>query len=301
MKHDAAGRDGVERAGVFRLHRPITQTLPLVVASPHSGSVYPPEFLAQSALEPMALRRSEDAFVDRIFAGTPDLGAPLLTALFPRAMLDVNREAWELDPAMFADSLPGWVNSRSPRVAVGLGTIARIVASGANIYRRKLTFLEARQRIDRYWRPYHEMLGGTVQGTYHRFGWSVLLDAHSMPPLGERDGGAGIDIVLGDCFGSSCAALVTHTAERLLQSFGLRVVRNDPYAGGYVTRHYGRPRDGIHALQIEINRALYMDEARFELLPQVAELTARLTQLVQALGALRLPAVAPRILPRAAE
>src|ERR1700730_712978 len=163
------------------LRRPGARVLPLVIASPHSGSDYPPEFVAASRLDPLTLRRSEDAFVDEIFAAAPRLGAPMLAARFPRPYVDVNREAWELDPAMFADALPNWVNVRSPRVRMGLGTIARVVASGEEIYARKLNFAEAKRRIDALYYPYHAALRRILEETERRFGGYLLIDCHSMP------------------------------------------------------------------------------------------------------------------------
>ncbi len=163
------------------LRRPGARVLPLVVASPHSGSDYPPEFVAASRLDPQTLRRSEDAFVDEIFAAAPSLGAPLLAARFPRAYLDVNREAWELDPAMFADALPDYVNARSPRVRMGLGTIARVVASGEEIYSGKLSFADAKERVDSLYRPYHAALARLVEETASQFGFCLVVDCHSMP------------------------------------------------------------------------------------------------------------------------
>src|ERR1700736_6935737 len=160
---DGESAPGVPGTGVLDLHQPAPRSLPLVLASPHSGSEYPADLLAASRLDPLALRRSEDSFVDDLFAAAPSLGAPLLSARFPRAYVDVNREAYELDPAMFADALPGFVNTRSPRVRMGLGTIARVVASGEEIYARKLSFAEAKQRIDALYYPYHETLRGLIE------------------------------------------------------------------------------------------------------------------------------------------
>ena len=212
----------------------------------------------------MTLRRSEDAFVDEIYAAAPNHGAPLLRALFPRAFVDPNRESYELDPAMFADPLPDYVNTKSPRVAAGLGTIARLVASGEEIYRHKLRFLDARHRIDAYYRPYHAALRRLLDETRWRFGACLLIDCHSMPSVGgPMDADAGstrVDFILGDRHGTSCTPAVTDFAERAIESLGYVVARNDPYAGGFTTRHYGQPREAVHALQIEINRSLYMDE-----------------------------------------
>src|SRR5437870_10414318 len=188
--------------GVLDLREPPRRALPLVVASPHSGAQYPEDLLASTRLDPLTLRRSEDSFVDEIFAAAPELGAPLIAARFPRAYLDVNREPWELDPAMFADALPSFVNARSPRVRMGLGTIARVVASGEEIYARKLRFAEARRRIDALYHPYHHALRRLVDETAANFGGYLLLDCHSMPSAASAAGRQdGADIVLGDCYG----------------------------------------------------------------------------------------------------
>lgn len=247
---------------------PLRQTAPVVFASPHSGNQYSPGFVAASRLDPLTLRRSEDAFIDDLFAAAPSHGAPLLKALFPRAYVDPNREPWELDPAMFADALPSFVNTNSPRVSAGLGTIARIVGNGAEIYRGKLSFADARARIEALYHPYHAKLAELLDATHARFGRCLLIDCHSMPSIGgpmDRDSGKRrADFILGDCFGSSCAPAIIDAVEAHLKAQGYAVGRNDPYAGGFVTRHYGRPQAGRHALQIEVNRDLYMDEMRIE-------------------------------------
>src|SRR6266849_6424761 len=181
--------------GVLDLREPPRHAIPLVIASPHSGSDYSEDFLASARLDPLTLRRSEDCFVDEIFAAAPELVAPLLAARFPRAYLDANREAWELDPAMFADLLPPFVNHRSPRVRMGLGTIARVVASGEEIYARKLRFAEARWRVDTLYHPYHHALRRLVDETETAFGGYVLLACHSMPSAASAAVGSdGVDI-----------------------------------------------------------------------------------------------------------
>lgn len=267
---------------------PARQTLPVVFASPHSGADYPPEFVAQSRLRFPALRRSEDSFVDELFASAPSQGAPLVRALFPRAFVDPNREPFELDPAMFEDELPAFVNTGSPRVAAGLGTIAKVVANGEEIYERPLRFVDARRRIDEYYRPYHDALRGMVLATRASFGQCLLVDCHSMPSIGgpmERDAGhSRVDLVLGDCHATACDQSLVDRAEWALRDLGFRVARNSPYSGGYVTQHYGRPSEGLHALQIEINRALYMDEVAIARSPGFAGLAGRLKQFVGRLG-----------------
>ena len=264
------------------------QTSALVLASPHSGTHYPADLLAASRLDPLSLRRSEDSYVDEIFGAAPGLGAPLLKAHFARAYLDPNREPFELDPAMFEDALPDFVNRHSPRVRVGLGTIARVVASGEEIYARKLRFAEAAQRIERLYRPYHRALAQLVEATRNRFGYYLLLDCHSMPSttLPPRAGlGRGrVDIVLGDCHGTSCDPIVADTAQRVLMDKGYAVVRNAPYAGGFTTTHYGKPGEGGHCLQIEIGRGLYMDERSYERKAFFAQLARDMRDLTLALS-----------------
>jgi N-formylglutamate amidohydrolase len=272
----------------FEILAPTATRRPVVVASPHSGDHYPPEFLAASRLDALTLRKSEDCFVHEICGLAPSLGAPLIRALFPRAFVDCNREPWELDPLMFEDALPDFVNRLSPRVAVGLGTIARLVADGEAIYRRKLRFAEAEARIERCYRPYHEALEALVDETVAAFGACILVDAHSMPSIGAGPGPVRarrrVDMVLGDRMGSACHPLVIETAERVLREQGYQVIRNTPYAGGFTTRHYGRPADGRHALQIELNRALYMDERTLERKPFLATLKTDLGLIVDALA-----------------
>jgi N-formylglutamate amidohydrolase len=248
------------------LLRPVQQDLPVIFASPHSGRAYPADFLTAARLDALSLRRSEDSFVDELFAAAPEHGAPLLAATFPRAYCDANREPWELDPAMFADTLPPWVNTTSARVGAGLGTIARVVASGETIYRGKLAFAEAERRVRTCWQPFHDSLAGLIEETRARFGICLLIDCHSMPSHGQtaRSGAKQVDFVLGDAHGTACSPRVTGLVEGVLARQGYMVRRNDPYAGGYITRHYGRPREGVHALQIEIARGLYMDESRIE-------------------------------------
>ena len=273
---------------------PGLQSMPVVFASPHSGTDYPSEFVARSRLDPIALRKSEDSFVDEIFAGVTGEGAPLLRALFPRAYIDPNREPFELDPAMFSEALPDYANTRSPRIAAGLGTIARVVANGEEIYRDKLRFADALERVERLYRPYHAALSRLIAATEGRFGLAVLIDCHSMPsiggPMDEDAGRSRFDMVLGDCHGSSCAPALTQLVERFLIGCGYQVARNNPYAGGFTTRHYGTPGARVHALQIEINRALYMNETVIERLPAIARVRADMTALAAHLRE-RLPAL----------
>ena len=252
---------------------PAGQTAPFVFNVPHAGAVYPASFLAESRLDAMALRRSEDAFVDELFAAAPDLGAPLMAARFPRAYLDLNREPYELDSRMFDGRLPAFANTRSMRVAGGLGTIPRFVADGQEIYGARLPVEEALRRIEWLYKPYHRILRQLVRRTAEAFGHAILIDCHSMPSSSvSRDEGAKADIVLGDRYGTSCAVVVIDLVEAAMRRRGYTVVRNKPYAGGFITEHYGEPALGRHALQIEINRAIYMDERTLQKRPGFAAL-----------------------------
>jgi N-formylglutamate amidohydrolase len=271
----------------FVVHSPPRQRVPFVFNSPHSGSYYPPRFLAMSRLDPHAIRRSEDCYVDELFSGVAGLGAPMLAANFPRAYLDVNREALELDPRMFSGTLPARANTRSPRVAGGLGTVPSLVGEGQTIYATKLPVSEAIARIDTVYRPYHRMLERLVERTHALFGVAVLIDCHSMP-ASVRIGEAGLrpDFIIGDRFGTSCSGTLTELAIGTLSAMGYTVAHNKPYAGGHITEHYGRPARGYHALQIEINRGLYMNETTLArtggftaLAEDLTQLAAELTQL----------------------
>jgi N-formylglutamate amidohydrolase len=290
---DGGGRAEAESAAAFEIVRPARQLTPLVLASPHSGDRYPADFLKMTKLDRATLRLSEDCYVDELVAAGPSYGVPILKALFPRVYVDANREAFELDPLMFEDRLPEAAITDSPRVAAGLGSIPRLAANDREIYGRKLPFAEAERRIARCYRPYHQALASLMQETRERFGGCLLIDCHSMPSmggssvggLGERElGRARVDFVLGDCFGASCADAVTAAAETHLRKEGAHVRRNNPYSGGYVTQHYGRPTEGIHVLQIEINRSIYMDEQSLERLPQFQETRARIERLIAMLA-----------------
>ena len=248
----------------YLLAVPRLQTVPFVFCSPHSGRVYTDAFLAASRLNAAALRKSEDCYVDDLFAGVATLGAPLIAARFPRAYLDVNREPYELDPELFAEPLPDYANTQSVRVIGGLGTIARIVADGEEIYSTRLTIAHALNRIETLYFPFHAALQKLLAETKAQFGYAILVDCHSMPSAQmAQSSGPRPDFVIGDRFGVACDARLTRTLKEALAAAGRDVQLNRPYAGGYITEHYGRPQDGIHAVQIEINRALYLNEKRF--------------------------------------
>ncbi|WP_425410929.1 N-formylglutamate amidohydrolase [Hyphococcus sp.] len=274
---------------------------PLIFASPHSGRDYPGELLKNSRLDRHALRQSEDCYVDLLFDEAPRFGAPLLRALFPRAYVDVNRARDELDPRMFADDIPKKADTRSSRVIAGLGVIPRIVADGQDIYARKLYYIDAKRRLAACYEPYHEALRRLIDEARSRFGVAIVIDCHSMPSAGGapfRPGEPRIDFVLGDRFGSSCDPGIVEETELALRGFGYQVARNAPYAGGYVASSYGRPREGVHVLQIEINRALYLDERRIARSGGFDPLRRNMTALIEHLSATRRDQLRP---PQAAE
>ena len=245
----------------FRVVLPRERTAPFVLCSPHSGRVYTQYFLDQSRLDPLTLRKSEDYCVDELFASAADLGAPLIAARFPRAYLDANREPYELDPELFDDVLPDYANTQSVRVIGGLGTIARIVADGEEIYRVPLRLEDALERIERLYVPFHAALAALLEETRQQFGYAVLVDCHSMPSSVATTGGATRpQFVLGDRFGHACDLRLTRFLREAIAAKGYDVQLNRPYAGGYITEHYGRPVRGVHAIQLEINRSLYMNE-----------------------------------------
>ena len=267
----------------FEVIRPIGAACPVVFSSPHSGSVYPGAFLAASRLDALTLRRSEDAYVDELFGAAPQLGAILMRAHFPRAYMDVNREPYELDPRMFEGQLPAFANTRSLRVAGGLGTIARVVGEAREIYGRRLTVEEGLARIESLYKPWHATLRGLMQEAWLQNGAAVLVDCHSMPSNAARADRIKADFVLGDRYGASCDPVFMEAAESRLRALGYAVARNKPYAGGFITEHYGDPAAGWHALQIEINRALYLDEARLTRTTGFAELQKDLLEVMQGL------------------
>jgi len=272
-----------ERQDSVEVLKPVRQTAPVIFSSPHSGRVYPEAFIRQSRQEPHNLRRSEDAFIDEAFVSAPEFGAPLLRAHFPRAYIDANRRPWELDPVMFSDPLPDYVTTRSPRISAGLGTVPKIVANGKSIYTGKLCFNDARQRMEDHYFPYHRILESLISDTVKNFGGCLLVDCHSMPSsVGDR-GPRLADIIIGDCHGKSCAREIIQLAASLFRDFGYSVALNKPYAGGFTTRHYGRPANRVHAFQIEVNRALYMDENRIERASGLVELEKNMRQLINTL------------------
>jgi N-formylglutamate amidohydrolase len=252
----------------YTLFAPAAPETPVLFSSPHSGRDYPAPFLAATQLDPLTLRSSEDAFVDELFACAPGYGAPLLAARMPRAWLDLNRAPDELDPAL----IEGLGRSpHNPRVASGLGVIPRVVANGRPIYSGKITRIEAEARLARGWHPWHAALRRLIDERLAQFGQAVLIDGHSMPheaiEAHARPGQPRPDVVLGDRFGAAAGRDVMDRVEAAFAAAGLRVARNSPFAGAYIAQAYGRPSRGVHVVQVEIDRALYMDEARVEKLP----------------------------------
>ncbi|WP_224703561.1 N-formylglutamate amidohydrolase [Devosia aquimaris] len=276
----------------FETIRPRRLVAPVVFNSPHSGRVYPERFLAMTRLDHLSIRQSEDAWVDELFARAPHLGAPMLRAHFPRAYLDVNREPWELDPTMFVEPLSDRFNTTSPRVAAGLGTLARVVAENKPIYRERLTLDDATMRIEGIYHPYHAALQRLLSEAMSAFGVALLIDCHSMPRIQRAQDKAAPDIVLGDRYGTTCAPGLVDLVETIFTSAGLNVARNRPYAGGFATRNYGRPQHGVHALQIEISRHLYMNEVTLTQNEGFEAIRALIDRLIFALVGIDLVALA---------
>jgi N-formylglutamate deformylase len=278
----------------FEIFEPETVRAPILFNSPHSGSIYPPGFLTTSRLEVDILRRSEDGFVDELIAGVVGRGYPLMRAHFPRCFVDVNREPYELDPRMFDGRLPSFANTRSMRVAGGLGTVARVVGDAQEIYDRRLPVDEALRRIESLYKPYHRALRRLFGKLQRDFGAAILVDCHSMPSTaGSKDDRARPQFVIGDRYGTSCVALLSETVEEALRGCGYTVSRNKPYAGGFITEHYGNPTAGLHTIQLEMNRALYMDEKRHERTAGFARLAVDLETLADRLADIPLEELRP--------
>ena len=278
----------------FETLEPAQYRGPVLFNSPHSGRIYPRAFLLAARLDLSALRRSEDSFVDELAFGVVARGYPLMRAHFPRCYIDVNREPYELDPRMFDGRLPSFANTRSMRVAGGLGTVARVVGDAQEIYDQRLPVDEALRRIENLYKPYHRSLRKLFSRIHRDFGAAILVDCHSMPSTtGGKDERPRADVVLGDRYGTSCVAAVSETVEGTLRSLGYAVSRNKPYAGGFITEHYGNPAAGLHAIQLELNRALYMDERRFERSANFARMAADLETLAERLAAIPVEELRP--------
>jgi N-formylglutamate amidohydrolase len=259
----------------FEIVEPTAWRAPIIFNSPHSGSVYPGDFLAASRIDLPTLRRSEDSFMDELIGHLSARGFPTIRVNFPRSYVDVNREPYELDPRMFSGRLPSFANTRSMRVAGGLGTIPRVVGDGQEIYRDRIAVDDALARIETLYKPYHRALRRLINKVHQMFGTVVVVDCHSMPSVGvSRDEPRRPDMVIGDRYGTSCAPLLPDRVEETLSGLGYSVGRNKPYAGGFITEHYGNPASGLHAVQLELNRAVYMDERRRERGPRFGQVAA---------------------------
>lgn len=281
----------------FRLIRPARQETSVIFASPHSGRDYTAAFLAASQLDMAQLRSSEDAYVDRLFARAPLYGAPLLCALAPRAYVDLNRACDELDPAVIEGLDRA---AHNPRISSGLGVIPRVVASSRAIYRGKITPADAQRRLDQYWHPYHDVLQSLMTSTHDMFGEAILVDCHSMPheaiETHARPNQPKPDVVLGDRFGAAASREVVDQIEAIFVAEGFRVARNAPFAGAYIAQHYGRPLTRRHVIQVEIDRSLYLDEARVEPSSKFAAMSVRLNRVVA-----QIAQIGRRAMPMAAE
>lgn len=281
-------------SNAYRLDLPARRSTSVVFASPHSGRDYPGSFLAASVLDERLIRSSEDAFVDDLLAGAPALGAPLLSATMPRAYLDLNRAADELDPAV-VDGARSYAHN--PRVQSGLGVIPRVVAGGRTIYGGKITLAEARARIRGFWHPYHDCLARLLDESRALFGQAILIDVHSMPheamdAIAHR-AGRRPEIVLGDRYGAAASGNVIDAVEAAFHAQGFRVARNTPFAGAYIAQTYGRPGIGQHAVQVEIDRALYLDEPAIRPAPGFDAFRARLAHVLAAVADIGRPAEMP--------
>jgi N-formylglutamate amidohydrolase len=274
-----------EVSPAFEIVEPAAWRAPIIFNSPHSGSAYSEAFLSASRIDLPTLRRSEDSFMDELIEGLSDRGFAVVRVHFPRSYVDVNREPYELDPRMFAGRLPSFANTRSMRVAGGLGTIPRVVGDGQEIYRERLAVDDALARIETLYKPYHRALRRLINRVHQAFGAVVLVDCHSMPSIGvSRDEPRRPDVVIGDRYGTSCAPLLPDTVEDIMSRLGYSVGRNKPYAGGFITEHYGNPASGLHVVQLELNRAVYMDERRREKGPRFAKVATDFAALADALA-----------------
>ncbi|KIZ42988.1 MULTISPECIES: N-formylglutamate amidohydrolase [Rhodopseudomonas] len=283
-----------EFSPAFEISEPANWRAPIIFNSPHSGSVYPHAFLDASRIDIEALRRSEDSFVDELIDGLAARGFPVARVHFPRCYVDVNREPYELDPRMFFGRLPSFANTRSMRVAGGLGTIPRVVGDGQEIYRERIGIDEALGRIEALYKPYHRALRRLINKAHQNFGSVIVVDCHSMPSVGiARDEPMRPDIVIGDRYGTSCNALIPDVIEEAFAARGYSVGRNKPYAGGFITEHYGNPANGVHTVQVELNRAIYMDERLRQRSARFADVAADFTLLADALATIPLGDLRP--------
>src|ERR1700754_977693 len=278
----------------FEIEEPAAWRAPIILNAPHSGSIYPVDFLDASRIDIAALRRSEDSFMDELIDDLSRHCFPVVRANFPASYVDVTRQPYDLDPRMFTGRLPSFANTRSMRVAGGLGTIPRVVGDGQEIYRERLSVDDALARIESLYKPYHRALRRLINKAHQTFGTVILVDCHSMPSVGvSRDEPRRPDVVIGDRYGTSCTPLLTDTVEETMRGLGYSVGRNKPYAGGFITEHYGNPASGLHTVQLELNRAIYMDEKRRERGPRFAQVMIDFAAVADALAAVPLGDLGP--------
>src|ERR1700759_1803780 len=283
-----------ESSPPFEMAEPSEWRAPIIFNSPPSGWIYPQDFVAASRIDLPALRRSEDSFMDELIGDLCGRGFPVVRVNFPRSYVDVNREPYELDPRMFPGRLPSFANTRSMRVAGGLGTIPRVVGDGQEIYRDRLSVDDALARIEALYKPYHRALRRLINKAHQAFGTVIVVDWHSMPSIGvSRDEPRRPDVVIGDRYGTSCAALLPDMVEETMIRLGYSVGRNKPYAGGFITEHYGNPASGLHTIQLELNRAIYMDERRRERSTRFAQVATDFAVLADALAGVPLDDLGP--------
>src|ERR1700723_4041558 len=283
-----------ESSPPFEIVEPAAWRGPIIFNSPHSGSLYPQDFVAASRNDLAALRRSEDSFMDELIGDLSQRGFPVVRVNFPRSYVDVNREPYELDPRMFSGRLPSFANTRSMRVAGGLGTIPRVVGDGQEIYSERIAVDDALARIEQLYKPYHRALRRLINKAHRAFGTVVVVDCHSMPSVGvSREEPRRPDIVIGDRYGTSCASVLADTVEETMSGLGYSIGRNKPYAGGFITEHYGNPASGLHTVQLELNRAIYMDERRRERSARFAQVATDFIVLAEALAAVPLEDLGP--------
>jgi len=286
--------DWTESSSPFEIAEPAQWRAPIIFNSPHSGTIYPHEFLVTTRIDMATLRRSEDSFMDELIAGLPAQGFAVMRVNFPRSYVDVNREPYELDPRMFHGRLPSFANTRSMRVAGGLGTIPRVVGDGQDIYSDRLSVEDGLRRIEALYKPYHRALRRLIAKVRDTFGAAVLIDCHSMPSVGvSRDEPRRPDIVIGDRYGTSCSPRLPDVIERTMARLGYSVGRNKPYAGGFITEHYGNPGSAIHTVQIELNRAIYMDERTRERTARFPHVARDLEVLADACASVPLDSLGP--------
>jgi N-formylglutamate deformylase len=268
----------------YRLIEPAELSTPVVFNSPHSGNEYPEALVSRSRLDPHALRASEDALVDQLFQSAPKFGAPLLAATAPRAWVDLNRGPAEFDPALIEGVKTSGLNQR---IAAGLGVVPRIVSEGEPIYDGKISLSDAEARVNNFHTPYHRVLDSLLRRARDKFGIAILFDCHSMPSEALRAApkvrGRLPEIVLGDRFGASSARHIAAATQSAFEAQDFIVARNAPFAGGYITQRYGRPSRGLHAIQIEIDRGIYLDETQVKPGPDFDSVTSRLSSVIERL------------------